>query len=98
MSSIRERFEKDLAAVDWKALRIHVQRDALILVANQLNLVEVAVKVATDDSPCVGAWIEDGLLKKPSVAQLASWELHLDKPFRMLIAAPYILIQDLDHA
>ncbi|NCP02872.1 MAG: DUF2288 family protein, partial [Deltaproteobacteria bacterium] len=37
-------------------------------------------------------------LKKPSVAQLASWELHLDKPFRMLIAAPYILIQDLDHA
>ncbi|NCP03002.1 MAG: DUF2288 domain-containing protein, partial [Deltaproteobacteria bacterium] len=88
MSSIRERFEKDLAAVDWKALRIHVQRDALILVAAQLNLVDVATCVAADDSHIVATWIEDGLLKKPSVAQLASWELHLDKPFRMLIAAP----------
>lgn len=98
MPSIRERFEKDLAEVDWKALRIHVQRDALILVAAQLNLVEVATRVATDDSQAVAVWIEAGLLNKPSPAQLAGWEANLDKPFRMLIAAPYILIQEEPHA
>jgi hypothetical protein len=97
MSSIRERFEKDLAEVDWKALRIHVQRDALILVAPQLNLVDVATRVAADDSRAVAAWIEAGLLNKPSSAQLEGWERNLEKPFRMLIAAPYILIQDVQH-
>lgn len=98
MPSVRERFEKDLAEVDWKALRIHVQRDALILVAAPLNLVEVATRVATDDSQTVAAWIEEGLLNKPSPAQLASWEMNLDKPFQLLIAAPYILIQEVQHA
>ena len=98
MSEARLRFEKDLAEVDWKALRIHLQRDALILVAPQLDLVTVACKVAADATAEVEAWITQQLLQKPSAEQLQSWEAHLDKPFRMLIAAPYILIQEVCHA
>lgn len=98
MSETRSRFEKDLAEVDWKSLRIHLQRDALILVDRGLELVDVACCVVEDDASQVGAWIEQGLLAKPDAAQLQSWETQLDKPFRMLIAAPYILIQDVQHA
>ncbi len=98
MSEVRERLEKDLAAVDWKSLRIHTQRDALILVATELDLIEVACQVTADAAEEVGGWITNGLLVKPSADQLASWETELDKPFRMLIAAPYILIQEVQHA
>ena len=98
MSEDRERFEKDLAEVDWRSLRIHTQRDALILVDLQLDLVEVACKVTADVAKEVGDWIENGLIVKPTAEQLASWETELDKPFLMLIAAPYILIQDAQNA
>lgn len=98
MSEVRERFEKDQAEVDWRSLRIHTQRDALILVAAQLDLVEVACRVTADAVEEVGCWIENGLLCKPTAEQLASWESQLDKPFRMLIAAPYILLQEIQHA
>ncbi len=98
MSEVREKFEQDLAEVDWKSLRIHLQRDALILVADRLDLVEVACKVVADAAAEIGGWISDGALVKPSAAQLNAWETQLDKPFRMLIAAPYILIQEVQHA
>ncbi len=98
MSEVRERLEKDLAEVDWRSLRIHTQRDALILVAAQLDLVEVATMVVTDAADEIGVWIENGQIGKPTAEQLAAWEGELEKPFRMLIAAPYILIQDVLHA
>ena len=98
MSDDRERFVQDLAEVDWRSLRIHTQRDALILVDVELDLVEVACKVTADEATEVGGWIENGLIVKPTADQLASWETELDKPFRMLIAAPYILIQDSQNA
>lgn len=98
MSEIREGFEKDLAEVDWSSLRIHTQRDSLIMVAVQLDLVDVACKVAADAINEIGEWIEGGLIGKPTAEQLSTWESQLDKPFRMLIAAPYILIQEVQHA
>jgi len=98
MSEVRERLKKDLAEVDWRSLRIHAQRDALILVAAQLDLVEVACQIISDDTEDVASWIENALVCKPTAEQLANWELQLDKPFNMLIAAPYILLQEVQHA
>ncbi len=98
MSEVRERFEKDLAEVDWKSLRINMKRDALILVSSKLDLVDVACRVAADAVDEVDGWVETGLIAKPTAEQLETWETLLDKPFRMLITAPYILIQDVQHA
>ncbi|WP_020675094.1 DUF2288 family protein [Geopsychrobacter electrodiphilus] len=98
MSEDRERFEKDLAEIDWRSLRIHARRDALILVDLQLDLIEVAIKVTADAAEQVGSWIEKGLLCKPTAEQMSCWETVLDKPFHMLIAAPYILFQEVHRA
>ena len=93
MTTVTEGFERDLAQVCWRELRIHLRRDALITVAGDLNLVKVASAVAADDTSQVGVWIADGQLAKPTAAELAEWETFLDKPFLMLIVQPYILIQ-----
>ena len=98
MSETVERFKQDLAEVSWKDLRIHLQRDAIIIVAEKLDLVEVATAVAADDKVKVAGWIGDQLLVKPTAEQLDSWESELEKPFRVLIAQPYILVQPVSHA
>jgi hypothetical protein len=93
MTTVKEAFERDLAQVNWRELRIHLRRDALVTVAGDLNLVTVAAAVAADDAPQVGEWIAGGQLAKPTAAELAEWEAAPDKPFLMLIVQPYILIQ-----
>lgn len=94
MNEMKERFQRDLAEVVWRDLRIHLRRDALILVSTALDLVEVACAVARDDKDSVADWVALGALGKPVKEQLDSWEADLDHSFRMLIVQPFILIQE----
>lgn len=97
-AEVRDKFEKDLAEVPWRDLRFHLQKDAIILVADDLDLVDVAVDVAADNKDQVSLWIAAGTLNKPSQEQIDLWETQQDKPFRMLIAQPFILAQAVNHA
>jgi hypothetical protein len=94
MSEIVESFKRDLAEVNWRELKIHLQRDAIIIVAAELDLIEVGVAVAKDDKASVEAWIASNQLGKPTEIQLRSWEQSPDKLFQMLIIQPFILVQD----
>ncbi len=98
MSDKKSTFERDLAEVCWRELRVHLQRDALIMVAPELDLVATAVAVSADDKEQVGSWISCGQLTKPNAEQCQSWEACPDTSFRMLIVQPFILIQEPAHA
>lgn len=98
MPELIERFTQDLAEVHWKDLRVHLQRDALITLSADLDLIAVATAVARDETARVEAWIAAGQLEKPSAEQIRAWEQELEKPFRMLIVQPYILVQAVTHA
>ena len=98
MSEVIEQFKQDLAEVFWKDLRIHLQHGGIIVVAESLDLIEVATAVAEDHKPQVEAWVAAGVLSKPTAEQVKAWETQLDKPFRMLIVQPFILIQATIHA
>ncbi len=98
MSEIMESLKRDLAEVNWRDLRIHLQRDAVIVVSSELDLIAVAQAVAVDDKDRVGEWIVAGQLGKPAEPQLKCWEAELDKAFRLLIVQPFILIQEVAHA
>ncbi|WP_321366144.1 DUF2288 domain-containing protein [uncultured Desulfuromusa sp.] len=98
MSGMAESLRRDLADVNWRELRIHLQRDAIIVVADELDLIAVGVAVAEDDKKSVESWIAANQLGKPNEQQLESWEQEPDKSFQMLIVQPFILIQSVSHA
>jgi len=98
MSEMVERFKEDMAEVCWRDLREHVQRDTIITLSPELDLVETATAIARDDSERIRDWIASGRIGKPSVEQIKAWEKQMDKPFRMLIVQPYILVQAICHA
>jgi hypothetical protein len=79
---------------DWHSLRPHLERGGLILVARDLDIVEVGLKVATDDTAAVASWITGGELIRPSAEQIAARDVARDKPFLCLIVSPYVLIQE----
>ena len=78
----------------WSLLRAHLERGGLILVDDTLDLVDAAVKVASDDNATIKEWINAGKIGKPSGTQIHSWDEDTQKKFAMLIVSPYVLIQE----
>ena len=80
--------------VAWHWLRPHQQRDALWVVAADLDLEAVGAALARDDAEAVRAWLADGSLCKPAKEQLDRWESDPLQPLSMLIVQPFVLVQE----
>jgi hypothetical protein len=81
----------DEAELDW--LQVHLKREVVVWVDTSLDLVDVGMAIAQDDSNIVRRWIEEQFLIKPDADRVAKWRP--DIRFRALIVQPYVLIQDL---
>lgn len=94
MTQTREELALSVDEAEWGWLRAHLERGGLILVDDTLNLVEAALKVASDDTAPIEEWIIAGKIGKPSESQIQSWNEETQKKFAMLIISPYVLIQE----
>ena len=90
---LRARLRNEIHRVDWKPLATHARRGGLILVDARLELLDVAVAVALDDSARVREWMEQRQLAKPTEAQIDSWEDEIEERFSVVIVQPYVLAQ-----
>ena len=95
MAELKTELAKNLDEAEWEWLIPHVKRDSVLVVANELNLVDVGVAIANDNLTSVQHWISEQLLQKPSETQLSDWNSNLQKRFNTLIVQPYVLIQEL---
>ena len=82
-----------MGPVQWEWLKPHVQRDAVVVVNEALNLAEVGVAIAGNNTQTVERWITEQLIAKPNAEQLAVWSSE-NKRFISLIVQPYVLVQE----
>ncbi|MCV3215470.1 DUF2288 domain-containing protein [Plectonema radiosum NIES-515] len=94
MSDLRTELTQNLDEAEWEWLIPHVQRDAVILVPIELDLLNVGIAIASNNTPQVQQWIDEQLLAKPSVTQIGEWNGDFTKRFVTLIVQPYVLIQE----
>jgi hypothetical protein len=94
MENIKTQLTEQIASIEWNLLIPHAQRDALIIVSEQLDLLEVGVAVAQDDSSSVSNWINQQLIYKPSSQDLSIWNNEPNKQFMTLIVQPFVLVQE----
>lgn len=91
---LRAELTENLDEAEWEWLIPHVQRDAVIVVAVGLDLLDVGVAIASDNTSQVGTWIDEALIAKPSTDQMGEWNLERTKRFHTLIVQPYVLVQE----
>ena len=94
MTTTREDLTQSLTDADWHSLRAHLERGGLIVVADDLDVIDVGMAVADDDAATVGDWIEAEKLTRPTTEQISAWDVTRDKLFYCLIVSPYVLIQE----
>ncbi|MFK8183060.1 MAG: DUF2288 domain-containing protein [Phormidesmis sp.] len=82
-----------MGPVQWEWLKPHVQRDAVVVVNQNLDLAAVGEAIATDNTQAVNRWITEQLILKPDPEQIATWSSE-NKRLTSLIVQPYVLVQD----
>ncbi len=90
---LKAKLASEVGPVFWSDLRAHAARDALFLVAPELDMSDVAYAIATDQGAMVQAWVESGQLVRPTPEQLESWNTNPEKPFRSVVVQPFALAQ-----
>jgi len=83
----------ETAKMAWKELERFFASGSLISVSPELDLVEVAVRVANDDRPTVAQWLADGRVAKLSDAQALAWS-EADIVLWTVVIKPWILVQE----
>lgn len=91
MSDIKTQLSEQLADIQWGDLIPHARRDALIIVTDSLNMIEVGEAIAQDNVSLVQEWISQQLIYKPSAEQLMTWNDNPQKTFSALIVQPFVL-------
>ena len=94
MSGLKAELTENLDEAEWEWLIPHVQRDSVIVVVAELDLLDVGVAIASDNVSQVQTWIDEALIAKPSVTQVGEWNGDRTKRFSTLIVQPYVLVQE----
>ena len=90
--SIREKLEGEVGPADWKVLKPHFLHDAIIIISPDLDIIDVAVKIATDDASHIEAWMNGGKITRPTQADADGWEKDGTEVIA-LVVAPFVLVQ-----
>lgn len=96
MSDLKQKLEQDLANISWQEILPHAKRDAVIVIDGQLDLLEVAKAIASDQTSLVSNWIAEKLVAKPSTTQLTDWNNHPETEFLAAIVQPFVIIQPIN--
>jgi hypothetical protein len=90
----KEELAMRIDEAEWSWLRAHLERGGVILVDDNIDLADAALRVAEDDAETIEQWITSGRIGKPSESQIHAWDTDKHKKFAMLIISPYVLIQE----
>lgn len=92
--ALRDKLAGEILKASWADLAPHHARGALVLAAGELDLVDVAVAIATDDGPAVQGWMATGRLTRAAPELAEAWSD--DAPwFQAVIVQPFVLAQPL---
>lgn len=90
---LADKLKAEIGTVSWSWLRPHEKRKILFRVSQTLDLVEVALAVAEDQTAKVKSWLENEDLTQPTLRQVAKWEKS-GGLFSGIIVKPYVFFKE----
>ena len=90
--ALRAKINGETARMPWKELERFYAAGAVIAVSNDLDLVEVAYRVASDDKAAVAQWMAENRVGRVSDAQASAW-LEADLSLWTVVVKPWVLVQ-----
>ena len=82
----------ETSQMPWKELLRYFAAGMVISVNHELDLVDVATRIANDDKVSVAQWMSENRIAKVSDAQASAW-LEADMALWTVVVKPWILVQ-----
>lgn len=87
-----QKINLETARINWHELQTHFARGVCIYVAPELDLVNIAHMIATDNSAAIALLIQEGKIGKVSDI-MAQQYYDCNQPMWAVVVMPYVLIQ-----
>ncbi|HJV72790.1 MAG TPA: DUF2288 domain-containing protein [Noviherbaspirillum sp.] len=89
---LRAKLNGETSRMQWKELLRFFASGTVIAVSEQLDMIEVAARIAGDDKNAVAQWLAEGSIAKVSDAQASAW-LEAEAELWTVVVKPWILVQ-----
>jgi hypothetical protein len=91
-TELSQKVNRETARLPWSELMRHFASGNVVWIADELDLVDVAVRIAHDDKASIGQWMAAGQIAKVSDVQARDW-LETDTSLWACVVSPFILVQ-----
>ena len=92
---LRERLNLETGRIGWQEMQRHFARGAVVRVAAELDLVEVAACMAADDRERFMPWFASGQVARAGTEDAEGWNRR-QSAFWAVVVAPWLLVQEID--
>jgi hypothetical protein len=91
-TELQDKINRETARIPWGELQRHFAQGTVIYVSEELDLIDVATRMAHDDKKNVARWMADGKIGKVSDVQAATWTASGAMLWTSVVS-PFVLVQ-----
>ena len=91
-TDLRHKVNRETARLPWGELLKQFSAGSVVFVSDDLDLVDVAMRISHDDKDNIVQWMADGKIAKVSDQQAQHW-LEADASLWTVVVSPFILVQ-----
>jgi hypothetical protein len=92
---LRREYLSQTARIAWRELQPWFARGNMVAVAADLDLIEVAVQLGTDNTSAFQGWLEEGRVTRVADEQARTWN-DAEQELWAVVAPPWVLVQQRD--
>ncbi|MBS1212518.1 MAG: hypothetical protein H6R26_1135 [Proteobacteria bacterium] len=93
--NLRTRLNQETGRLSWQEIERHFARGVVVRVAPDLDLVDVAARMASDDKQGFMPWFSAGRVARASADDARDWN-ERDATFWAVVVAPWVLVQEIE--
>jgi hypothetical protein len=97
LEALRQQLNTETARIGWSELQRHFARGVLIKVTADLDLVDVAARIAADDRDNVAVWLAEGRVAQATTDDAIAWQAG-EASFWAVVTAPWVVVQEIYQA
>jgi hypothetical protein len=94
---LHDKINRETARLPWAELEKHHAMGAVVYVSEELDLIDVALRMAHDDKASVQRWMAEGKLGKVTDVQAQTWSAS-EAVLWASVVSPFVLVQPQKHA
>lgn len=91
-TELRTKINLETARLPWSELQRHFAQGTVVYVSEELDLVDVAVRISHDDKDNIAKWMSEGKLGKVTDLQAQTWAA-ADAQLWTSVVSPFVLVQ-----